>query len=209
MIQKQAQAASAAPHPFPAAAARLCLPSYVIASLHLDIITASVMMGMRSPLLLLLLLPLLLPTLASTTPLHSLQNRLTGQHQPLTEEPKSHSTSVFLPFPIPLLVRRGGGVGLGGERIPGAAGRVSGHSPSSANFLQRLQQQAGDGLDKLDLQGLQASVQGCVNERGRRERQGRERVCVRSPRYFIGISYREIILRPLLIACWFSYFLTY
>ncbi len=136
-------------------------------------IASPVVMGMRSPLLpplLLLLLPMLLllaeATLASTTSLHGLSNRLMGQRHAVAEDPNHEGQkgqSAVFPFPLTLLVRRGGGLGLGGKGVPGTGGRVSGPSPSSASFLQRLQQQAGEGLDKLDLPGLQASVQGCVN----------------------------------------------
>lgn len=128
---------------------------------------------MRSPLLPLLLIFLLSvllllaePTLASTAQLHGLLN---SQRYAAAEDPNQEGQrSQFAVFssPLPLLVRRGGGLGLGGKGIPGAGGRMPTPSPSSSNFLQRLQQQAGEGLDRLDLPGLQASVQGRVQEWG-------------------------------------------
>ncbi|EKU20792.1 hypothetical protein NGA_0608000 [Nannochloropsis gaditana CCMP526] len=117
---------------------------------------------------LLLLLLLLMPTfVASTTvaPLQSLFNRLSGRRQPPFD---GHAKPQGGTFPLPnlLLALRGGG-GEGGVHIArGSGGPAPRPFSSSTNFLQRLQQQAGDGLDKLDLPGLQASVQGRMQHWG-------------------------------------------
>lgn len=109
--------------------------------------------GLFTPLFLAALLALACPPAHAGSPFSSLVERLSGQGSSSRHASTKQQQTSLLPFP--LLALRGGGRGGGVPLAP------------PPNFLQRLQQQAGEGLDKLDLPALQAQVQGYVRRRDR------------------------------------------